>query len=286
MISVVICSAQPARLQAVALNIEATIGVEYELIAVDNSTEGRGICAVYNEGASRARYPFLCFVHEDVEFLSQDWGARALAHFSHDEGLALIGLAGSRYKAATPSGWHSGDDEDLCINVLHGASNARASAAFAKPADSGSTPCVPVVALDGVWLFARRSAWAATRFDERLGGFHFYDVDFSLRVAQQGKVAVVFDIELLHFSLGSFAEAWARQALAYAAAASVALPFSCSAVLNPGRVRRKEAAAARYWLRLLRRAQLPWALRVRWLRAAGILHYPTLWRVALKFLLR
>lgn len=286
MISVVICSAQPARLQAVARNIEATIGVESELIAVDNSLESRGICAVYNEGASRANYPFVCFVHEDVEFLSQDWGVRALAHFSHDEELALVGLAGSRYKAATPSGWHSGDEDDLCINVLHGASRARASAAFAKPADSGSNRCVPVVALDGVWLFARRSAWAATRFDERIGGFHFYDVDFSLRVARQGKVAVVFDIELLHFSLGSFGEAWARQALAYAAAAPAALPFSCSAPLNPDRVGRKEEAAVRYWLRLLRRAQLPLALRISWLRAADILRYPALWRVALKFLLR
>ncbi|WP_256574774.1 glycosyltransferase [Pseudomonas sp. PA15(2017)] len=282
----IICSAQPARLQAVALNIEATIGVEYELIAVDNSIEGRGICAVYNEGASKACHPFLCFVHEDVEFLSQGWGARALAHFSQDESLALVGLAGSRYKPATPSGWHSGDDDDLCINVLHGASSVRASAAFAKPADSGSNRCVPVVALDGVWLFARHSAWAATRFDERLEGFHFYDVDFSLRVAQQGKVAVVYDIELLHFSLGSFAEAWARQALAYAAAAPVALPFSCGAALNPGRTRRKEEAAVRYWLRLLRRAQLPWGLRVRWLRAVGVLRYPAQWRVALKLLLR
>jgi len=286
LISVIICSAQPARLQTATRNIEATIGVEYELIAVDNSVEGRGICAVYNEGASRARYPFLCFVHEDVEFLSQDWGVRALAHFSHDEGLALIGLAGSRYKALTPSGWHSGDDDDLCINVLHGASRASAKAAFFKPTDSGSATCVPVVALDGVWLFARRTAWAETRFDERLGGFHFYDVDFSLRVAQRGKIAVVFDIELLHFSLGSFAEAWARQALAYAAAAPVALPFSCATPSNPGLMRRKEAAAVRYWLRLLRRAQLPWALRIRWLRAVGILRYPAQWRVALKFLLR
>lgn len=286
MISVVICSAQPARLQAVARNIEATIGVEHELIAMDNSTEGRGICAVYNEGASRASFPFVCFMHEDVEFLSPDWGARALAHFSGDAELALIGLAGSRYKAATPSGWHSGDEDDLCINVLHGSSRADASAAFAKPADSGSSQCVPVVALDGVWLFARRSVWAQTRFDERVTGFHFYDVDFSLRVARAGKVAVVFDINLLHFSMGSFGEAWARQALAYADAAPLELPFSSARPLAKGQQRRKEALAVRYWLRLLRRAHLPLALRVRWLKAVGIQRYPAQWRVALKFLLR
>ncbi len=286
MISVVICSAQPARLQAVARNIEATIGVEHELIAIDNSIEGRGICAVYNEGASRASHPFVCFVHEDVEFLSPNWGARALAHFSGDAELALIGLAGSRYKAATPSGWHSGEEDDLCINVWHGTTRECSDAAFARPGDSGTSPCVPVVALDGVWLFVRRSVWAETRFDERLTGFHFYDVDFSLRVAQKRKVAVVFDIELLHFSMGSFREDWARQALAYAGSAPVSLPFSCSTPATAARTRRKEEMAVRYWLRLLRRAHLPLPLRIRWLQAVAILRYPAQWRVALRFLLR
>lgn len=286
LISIVICSAQAARLQAVAANIAATIGVEYELVAIDNSVEGRGLCEVYNEGASRASHEFICFVHEDVEFLSAGWGPRALAHFTADAELAMLGLAGSRYKARTPSGWHSGDKEDLCINVRHGSSRDAAVLAYAKPDAHLAASSVPVVALDGVWMFVRRSAWAAVRFDERLRGFHFYDVDFSLRVAQVGRVAVAFDIDLLHFSLGSFREAWALGALAYAAEPAVQLPRYLVSAMSPAQMRRKEALAVRYWLRLLRRAHLPLAIRWRWLRGVAIQRYPSLWRLAFKFLLR
>lgn len=286
MISIVICSAQSARLQAVASNIAATIGVEYELIAVDNSVEGRGLCEVYNEGASRASHEFICFVHEDVEFLSAGWGQLAISHFAADTELAMIGLAGSRYKARVPSGWHSGDEGDLCINVRHGVSREGATLAFAKPDAYAAASCVPVVALDGVWMFVRRSVWAAVRFDERLRGFHFYDVDFSLRVAQVGKVGVAFDIDLLHFSLGSFREAWALHALAYAADPPVQMPMHSVSDMSEAQIRRKEALAVRYWLRLLRRAHLPLSMRLRWLRGVRIRRYPSLWRVALRFLLR
>ncbi|UCJ17305.1 glycosyltransferase family protein [Pseudomonas sp. MM211] len=286
MISVVICSAQAARLQAVSRNIASTIGVEYELIAVDNSVEGRGLCEVYNEGASRASHEFICFVHEDVEFLRDGWGQRALSHFAADAELAMIGLAGSRYKARVPSGWNSGDEEDLCINVHHGASRDVATLAFAKPDAHAAASCVPVVALDGVWMFVRRSVWASVRFDERLRGFHFYDVDFSLRVAQVGKVAVAFDIDLLHFSLGSFREAWALHALAYAADPPFPMPLHNVSEMSNVQIRRKEALAVRYWLRLLRRAQMPLSIRLRWLGGARIRRYPSLWRLAFKFLLR
>ncbi|SDI90122.1 Glycosyltransferase like family protein [Pseudomonas flavescens] len=286
MISVVICSAQAARLQAVASNIASTIGSEYELIALDNSVEGRGLCEVYNEGASRASHEFICFVHEDVEFLSSGWGQLALSHFAGDAELAMIGLAGSRYKARVPSGWHSGDEQDLCINVRHGASREVATLAFAKPDAHAAASCVPVVALDGVWMFVRRSAWAASRFDERLRGFHFYDVDFSLRVSQVGKVAVVFDIDLLHFSLGSFREAWALHALAYAQDPPFPMPLHNLSEMSSVQIRRKEALAVRYWLRLLRRAQMPLSIRLRWLAGVRIRRYPSLWRLALKFLLR
>lgn len=278
MISVVICSARADRLQAVRANIAATVGVEYELIAIDNSVEGRGLCEVYNRGAAQAKYEFICFVHEDVEFLSPAWGARALAHFASDTELGLIGLAGSRYKARTPSGWHCGDKSELCINIFHGATAETAEPARQMPASFASESCVPVVALDGVWLFARRAIWQLVRFDERLKGFHFYDVDFSLRVAQVAKVAVVCDIDLLHFSLGSFSLAWAEQALAYSARPPCELPFSLN---HSG----KEVLAVRYWLRLLKRAGLPLGLRLRWLAASGVHRYPSQWRLALRFLL-
>lgn len=283
MISIVICSVQPERLQAVAANIASTIGVEHELIAIDNRIEGRGLCEVYNEGASRASYDFICFVHEDVEFLSEGWGVRALAHFTADADLGLVGLAGSRYKAKVPSGWHCGDKRDICINILHGSSREAAVAGFCKPEALADASSIPVVAIDGVWMLVRRSVWSAVRFDEARKGFHFYDVDFSLRVSQAAKVAVIYDVDLLHFSLGSFGEAWASKALDYAASPPFPFPAGVSGAIKNGRS--KEILAVRYWLRLLRRARLPLSLRLRWLRASGVYRYPSQWRFALRFLL-
>ena len=68
MLSIIICSVSPERLEQVTRNIHDTIGVDYEIIAIDNREKQWPIARAYNEGASRAHYPFLFFVHEDVKF--------------------------------------------------------------------------------------------------------------------------------------------------------------------------------------------------------------------------
>ena len=74
MFSIIICSISPERLLQVKKNIQETIGTEHEFIAIDNRETKWPIAKAYNEGAKRARYPYLFFVHEDVRFHSQDWG--------------------------------------------------------------------------------------------------------------------------------------------------------------------------------------------------------------------
>ena len=74
MLSIIICSVSPERLEQVTRNIHDTIGVDYEIIAIDNREKQWPIARAYNEGASRAHYPFLFFVHEDVKFHSVGWG--------------------------------------------------------------------------------------------------------------------------------------------------------------------------------------------------------------------
>ena len=66
MISVIVCSIQPKWLADLKENIESNIGVEYQLIAVDNRLEKKGICQVYNEAANEAKFNIVCFIHEDV----------------------------------------------------------------------------------------------------------------------------------------------------------------------------------------------------------------------------
>ena len=74
MISVLICSIDTELLNNVRTNIAETIGVPFEILYLDNRNEKKGICQVYNELAERARFPYLCFLHEDVILNANDWG--------------------------------------------------------------------------------------------------------------------------------------------------------------------------------------------------------------------
>ncbi|MGI3131441.1 glycosyltransferase [Halopseudomonas pachastrellae] len=282
MISIVICSIDPARLRRVQANIETTVGVPYEVVAIDNRVRSLGLCEAYNEGAQKARFDLICFLHEDVEFLERDWGAALVSHFRNDPKLGLVGLAGSRYKSGQPSGWSNGWGDDICVHIWHGQPGDMVKT-YEKPADLSHEPLVRVAALDGVFLCSPKNVWNEIRFSSALSGFHFYDVDYSLRVAQRYHVAVVYDISLLHFSLGSFSNDWARQALSYANKAPVALPYHVLNELTAADYRMRERATVRYWLKLLRKNKLPLLLRWRWLANSGCLRFPGLWWLALKF---
>ena len=95
MISIVICSISPERLRQVIQNIQGTIGVEYEIIAIDNREKNWPIARVYNEGAYRAQYPYLFFVHEDVKFHSRNWGL-VIEEKLKEPNCGVIGFAGTR----------------------------------------------------------------------------------------------------------------------------------------------------------------------------------------------
>ena len=74
MYSIICCSVNPEEAAALERNIADTIGMPFEFIPFDNREKGYGLCKVYNLCAERARYDFLCIVHEDVRFLTKDWG--------------------------------------------------------------------------------------------------------------------------------------------------------------------------------------------------------------------
>src|ERR1700750_840709 len=108
MISVVICSANKTLAEQIKQNISETIGVPWQLVLIDNTQLNKGICHVYNLGASQAQYDIICFVHEDVLFQTSSWGAAIASYFRDDAQLGLVGIAGGRYKSQTLSGWWTG----------------------------------------------------------------------------------------------------------------------------------------------------------------------------------
>lgn len=216
MISIIICSANAEELAKVSENIRDTVGTAYEIIAIDNSAGRRGICEVYNEGASRARFEILCFMHEDIQLMTEGWGKKVLDVFSQNPQLGLLGIAGGGYKSLAPSSWynyHLQENGGFYANLVQGYKHTGAEdkVEYRNPRNELLSQ---VACIDGCWLCTRREAVQQFPFDEKmLKGFHGYDLDFSIAVNQRYQVAVTFEILLKHFSEGNFNQTWREQML-------------------------------------------------------------------------
>lgn len=210
MISIIISSANAQLLTDVILNIRDTIGVEYEIISIDNSNGSKGICEVYNIGAAKARYDLLCYMHEDIKFHTENWGMLVAEKFLANENLGVLGVVGSSYKSKAPSGWwarYSGDQLLHCNYIQHYKFDDQPFKHIQE--NPLGLALAPVVAIDGMWFCTTKEITKRFSFDEQLlKGFHCYDLDFCFQVGEHFNVAVTFDILIAHFSEGGYKKDW------------------------------------------------------------------------------
>lgn len=208
MYSIIVCSISPERLELLSQNIHDTIGVEYEIIGIDNRLLKWPIAKVYNKGAKQAHYPYLFFVHEDVLFHTNNWGG-IIASKLQEPNCGVIGFAGSFFKPKSYSGWYVGP-EWSCSLLLQGTNNG-------KIIDScniiPNTNFTEVITVDGFAMFVRKEVWEKFPFDDnRLTSFHCYDLDFSLAIASsrifKNYVCSTPKVFIEHFSPGNYNFDW------------------------------------------------------------------------------
>lgn len=209
MLSIIICSILPDLLEALKLNIQNSIGIEYEIIAVDNRKKKWPIAKVYNYAANRAKYPYLLFVHEDVRFHSLNWGEFIVPKLAEPD-CGAIGFAGSKIKSVCYSGWYQFHESN--VSYLYQGGTDRNSSFIVVNAFL-EHPFEDVITLDGLGIFVRKELWEQYPFDEiLLTDFHCYDIDFSLRIASahyKNYVCCSNKLLIEHFSMGNFkTEGW------------------------------------------------------------------------------
>ena len=280
MISIIICSINPAYLAQVKENISSTIGIEYELLVWDNRVENKGICEVYNYMARQARFEYTCFIHEDILFETKDWGRKIVSIFSSQPTTGVIGVAGSKYKSAFLSGWYSDIRELDCANIIH-RYPATDEHICLKPDPAHDTE--EVVCVDGVFICCRRNLWQQLLFDEKnFTGFHFYDVDFSIRASKLCKLIVSFEILLVHITRGGdFGDSWVKVALDFHTRQKGMLPVSVNKIL-PAQADKRIIST---WLDVLKNHPVSWSNKWKWISRQKLFRYPALYYSALKFLL-
>lgn len=205
MISFIICSINPELAECVQRNIRETVGSDCECIIIDNREHPRSIAQVYNDGANRAKGDVLCFVHEDVMFLTPSFGF-IIERKAKEPGVGVIGFVGSKYKPRAFSGCHSNDEYHV-TNYIQSGKGERHKLITNNQDASGFTP---VVTLDGFCLFTSKAVWAEHQFDEEnITGFHGYDIDFCMTAHHAGLTNYVCSKVLAeHTSFGSFKTEW------------------------------------------------------------------------------
>ena len=155
MISIIVCSVNPALLSQLTRSVEQTIGVPFEILAFDNRTENKGLCTVYNQQGSQATYSILCFIHEDVSFETKDWGEKVIHHL-HSKNTGLISVAGGDAKSSVPTSW-STVFRSKEMNVLQSDKHGKASTHIRLSAGSITGYATDAVCLDGfVFMHAER----------------------------------------------------------------------------------------------------------------------------------
>ena len=198
MISIIICSTHKEIDNHLEKNVHTTIGdVVYEFVWIDNSDNKYTICQAYNEGVKRARYPYLCFMHDDIVFYSQDWGTIAINAMSNST-IGLLGVQGCTYF-----------DESTLYWTMSGFKKANTILPFQS--DKIREDDYPIhgndlVMVDGMWMFMRRDLFNEIHWDEHTyHGFHMYDMDLCMQINQKGMTIRLLDeLWIQHNSYGNW----------------------------------------------------------------------------------
>lgn len=203
MISLIICSRKPDISESLKRNITETIGVEYELIIIDNSSNSYSIFSAYNEGQKSAKGDVLCFMHEDIFFHSSFWGKTVETYFEKYTNVGLLGVAGTHYLPKMPAAWW--DTEMRSGHLLQGSViDGEYKIIREELWDDYRREPTSVVSVDGLWMCFRKEVFSSVRWDDiNFKGFHGYDTDISLQVIYSGfEVHIIWDIVIEHKSVG------------------------------------------------------------------------------------
>ena len=202
-ISVIVCAANTDHFDIHRQHVEATVGMEYEYICIDNQRAKYSLSKAYNTCARYATTDILVFVHDDVFFVTPNWGRILAEKFSQQTDLGLIGVAGTAYLETRYPFWVAAKAPFIHGNVIHHQAQLRFSQYSRTEGDQDA------VAVDGLMMATSKRAYLSHSFDEEtFDGFHFYDIDYSVRVSETHRVIVTKDILVKHLSGGSFDEEW------------------------------------------------------------------------------
>lgn len=223
MISIVILSQNTDLSIGLFQNIEQTIGVSYELVFIDNADNKYSLFEAYNLGVQRSAGDIICFMHDDIQYISNDWGIK-VEHTLSLPDIGACAVAGCKYMRQSPSYYPIGEGYNV-INLIQ-CTNDTEIIWHTHDEDQ------EIVVFDGLWFCIRKECFNKIQFDvENFEGFHFYDIDIATQLVANGyRIMSLCDVLIRHHSGGKTNRQWLENSFIYADKWKNELPLSCMGI--------------------------------------------------------
>ena len=199
-------------------HLQQTCGLQkVEILAYTNSGD-KPLSVIYNHALNQAKHDLIVFIHDDVIFESPNWALKIIHHLQ-TSAYGILGVAGTASLTQSGIWWEESTTTLGLIKHQH-----EGKTWTSNYSGNFKDRIMPAVCVDGVFIAVNRPKIQEI-FNETLTGFHFYDVDFCVSNFVAGvKIGVIFNVPLIHKSIGQPNEAWEQQRLQFLATHKYNLP--------------------------------------------------------------
>jgi len=175
-----------------------------EIVPIENNGEF-SLTELYNKILAQSSNDIVILCHDDIYFDTKNWGNKILNHFKRNQDYGILGLAGTTIMPKSGRWWDDPSKMKGIVNHEHGGKKWES-----KYSPSKGNELDDVVLVDGLFIVVNKKN-IKERFNEEIGGFHFYDVDFSFRnFIKDVKIGVMYDVRVTHKSIGQTNFQWEK----------------------------------------------------------------------------
>jgi glycosyltransferase involved in cell wall biosynthesis len=185
--------------------LKKTSGVSKpEVIPIENNGE-YSLTEIYNKILNESSNDIVILCHDDIYFDSKNWGQKILNHLKRNSEYGILGLAGTTNMPKSGRWWEDFSKMKGIVNHEHEGKKWES-----KYSENKGNQLDDVVLVDGLFIVVNKNN-IKQPFNEEIGGFHFYDVDFSFRnFIDDVKIGVMYDVRVTHKSIGQTNEQWEK----------------------------------------------------------------------------
>jgi len=181
-----------------------------EIVPVENNGEF-SLTEVYNKILNESKNDIVVLCHDDIYFDSKNWGQKIINHLKRNKDYGILGLAGTTYMPKSAKWWEDFSKMKGIVNHEHEGKKWES-----KYSQNKGNELDDVVLVDGLFIVVNKKN-IKQFFNEEIGGFHFYDVDFSFRNFIEGvKIGVMYDVRVTHKSIGQTNYQWDKHRWTFA----------------------------------------------------------------------